>query len=596
MISPGKQMSLKVLLPWLLVGCLALALVGFLAVKMQVAYLLGLVPGALAAVILALAARGKRPLATEVYAALVKAGGEVPLLGVMTESGEVVWASRAAGQFLGRSPEELRGRRLAELRPCWAAGHLERLLAAASTGEATHEHAQPWLSATGELLWADAVAVPVPFATPAQAVLALYDDTERRRLEDSLARQTEELRQAGQELAEIRWRLQRTLAQAETVFEGTFDALIVVDPETQTPCQVNQAACDLTGYTREALTSRPFADLDPSEDLRYYRGLMGNAGHEQRTVQEMPLRRADGSLVHVTAISALTDYQGRDAVLVVLHDQEAQRACRVLEETNARLQAHAEDLAAANRRLKAAGRAQAEFLAAMSHEICTPLNAIVGFSELLEASAGESLAPPQRQYLADLRQASEHLLALVSDLLDLAQVDAGRMEVHREPLAVEPLVSGVLTVARALAEPRQVRLRAELEPGAEGVWGDERRVKQVLYNLLSNAIRYGPPGGEVVVEARREAEQVRISVRDQGPGIPAEYHERIFEEFVRLPTNEDSGGGVGLGLPLSQRLVQAMGGTLSLESEPGRGSVFSFTLPLYQPSEAKKGQAQFSEP
>ena len=139
-------------------------------------------------------------------------------------------------------------------------------------------------------------------------------------------------------------------------------------------------------------------------------------------------------------------------------------------------------------------------------------------------------------------------------------------------------------MARALAQPRHIALQVSVESPDLGAWGDERRVKQVLYNLLSNAIRYGPAETPVEVVARREDDMVRVEVRDRGPGIPLEYQELIFHEFESLPVaGRTAPQGVGLGLPLSQKLIQEMGGKLTLESETGKGSSFSFTLSLYRP-------------
>jgi signal transduction histidine kinase len=144
-----------------------------------------------------------------------------------------------------------------------------------------------------------------------------------------------------------------------------------------------------------------------------------------------------------------------------------------------------------------------------------------------------------------------------------------------------------VAVAQALAAPRRMSLAVRVESPELGAYGDERRVRQVLYNLLSNAVRYSPPGSAVTVEARREGPWARVSVRDEGPGIPEEYQERIFEEFVRLPVEGEavSPPGTGLGLAVSQRLVKAMGGSLTVASAVGEGSEFTFLLPLYEPVE-----------
>jgi PAS domain S-box-containing protein len=515
---------------------------------------------------------------------------ECPTLRVRVETGEIVAASAAAVRLLGDPPGGLLERRLEELRPSWAGAMTRELLgtgrvlgAGDRSPAAVREQAGPWLGAGGELIYADTVATPLADVAPPTTGLLLHDVTDRHRLEESLAQTTGQLHQAQTDLAEARRSLERVEIRAGALFQHTLDAVLLVETESHTIVQANPAACALTGYSLAELLWRPLADLDPSEDLRHSRGLL-HAAQADPAPMETLLRRADGSLLRAAASTVLVTHGAYQAMQIILHDLEAEHRSQGLEEVTEHLRREISELETANRRLEAANRAKAEFLAEMSHEIRTPLNAVVGFSELLEASS-EEMSSRQRQFVGDIRAAAEHLLGLMSDLLDLAGMEAGRLAVQSEPLALGPLVQGVAAVAEALAQPRHLRLTTRVDPPELGAYGDERRVRQVLYNLLSNAVRYGPPGSEVRVEARREGPWARVSVRDQGPGIPEEYQERIFEEFVRLPVEGEAASlpGTGLGLAVSQRLVKAMGGALTVASAPGQGSEFTFLLPLYEP-------------
>jgi PAS domain S-box-containing protein len=535
----------------------------------------------LAGVVLMLTARRDGQERTDWRRVLRLVGEECATLEVAAETGMVVWASPAAVRLLGEPGETPVGRPLSELRPPWAEASARRLAGAAPVFT---ERESAWLGAGGELVWADVVAVAVEEVSPAVTYLLLRDITDRRRLEESVARQTQELRQVALAQAEQQQRLARLEARAAGLFQHSLDAILLVETESHTITQANPAACELTGYPLEQLLWRPLSDLDPSEDLRYSRALLSAAAEGPAQRDPILLRRADGTVLHAEASRVMIVHGAYQVIQINLREAETGERARRLEETVAHLQQEAQALEVQSRRLEAANRAKSEFLAEMSHELRTPLNAVVGFSELLEGSP-DPLSPRQRQFVGDIRQAGEHLLSLVSDLLDLAQIEAGRLQVQAEPLALAPLVQGVVAVAQALAQPRGMRLSAQVESPALGAWGDERRVKQVLYNLLNNAVRYSPPGTEVEVEARREGAWARVSVRDQGPGIPLEFHDRIFEDFVRLRVegNDVAPPGTGLGLALSQRLVQAMGGKLTLDSAPGQGSEFTFLLPLYEP-------------
>jgi len=230
--------------------------------------------------------------------------------------------------------------------------------------------------------------------------------------------------------------------------------------------------------------------------------------------------------------------------------------------------------------LEAASRHKSEFLANMSHELRTPLNAIIGFSQVLRRRLFGEINEKQEEYLEDILSSGNHLLSLINDVLDLSKVEAGQVELEIAAFSLREALERGVVMVREPATQRGVRLTLEAAPDVDLVEGDERRLRQVVFNLLSNAVKFTPAGGSVVVATERAGEEVQVSVTDTGPGIAPEDHERIFEEFQQTDVGATQREGTGLGLALSRRLVELHGGRIWVESEPGRGSRFVFTLPL----------------
>ena len=228
--------------------------------------------------------------------------------------------------------------------------------------------------------------------------------------------------------------------------------------------------------------------------------------------------------------------------------------------------------------LEAASQHKSEFLANMSHELRTPMNAIIGFSQVLREQMFGEINAKQAEYLDDILSSGNHLLSLINDVLDLSKVEAGQIELEVSPFSLrESLQRGVVMVReRAVKDGVQVTLAT---PEIDLVEGDERRIRQVIFNLLWNAVKFTPEGGVVDVGATQVNGEVRVSVSDTGPGIPAEDLDRIFDEFQQTEAGIKQREGTGLGLALSKRLVELHGGRIWVESELGKGSIFVFTLP-----------------
>jgi signal transduction histidine kinase len=215
----------------------------------------------------------------------------------------------------------------------------------------------------------------------------------------------------------------------------------------------------------------------------------------------------------------------------------------------------------------------------MSHELRTPLNAIIGFSQVLRQRFFGDVNEKQEEYLDDILSSGNHLLALINDVLDLSKVEAGQVELEVRAFSLREALQRGVVMVRERAAKNGVGLSLELAPNVDIVQGDERRLRQVVFNLLSNAVKFTPPGGSIVIGSARVNGEVQVSVADTGPGIAQEDQERIFEEFQQTDVGMQQREGTGLGLALSRRLVELHGGRIWVESKPGSGSRFVFTLP-----------------
>jgi len=241
-------------------------------------------------------------------------------------------------------------------------------------------------------------------------------------------------------------------------------------------------------------------------------------------------------------------------------------------------------LVKANEELRKATKAKSEFLAHMSHELRTPLNAIIGFSELLIDEVPGEINEEQRQCLNDVLSGGRHLLSLISDVLDLSKIESGKIDLRLKRVAMSKVIDSLRSTMMPILARKKQSLDIEIEDGLPPVHADEAKVRQVLLNLLSNSAKFTPDGGKLRVEAVRNGNRCQVSVVDNGIGIKQKYQKRIFEAFYRVdnPLTEEK-GGTGLGLALARQIVEQHGGQIWVESEYGKGSRFTFTLPLATP-------------
>ncbi len=305
----------------------------------------------------------------------------------------------------------------------------------------------------------------------------------------------------------------------------------------------------------------------------------------------MPNRLLDpGTLaVAVAAVSLLIVGLGSVGQLVDLHltKREAQETVRLrahvaeLESMQRQLEAAHADMQVALAAAEAGSKAKTQFLAAMSHELRTPLNAVIGFSEILAAETFGPLGHERyRGYVRDIRSSGAHLLKVINDILDTSKIEAERLHLADDRVDPAAVVAAVTQMTRPLAQQGGVVLADDIEPGLPLLRADDRRMRQVLLNLLSNAVKFTPKGGTVRVSAFRRGADLAIAVADSGIGIAPHDLKRAFERFSQIDARLSRRyEGIGLGLPLSQRLMELHGGTLDLVSEPGKGTTVTVTFP-----------------
>ena len=267
----------------------------------------------------------------------------------------------------------------------------------------------------------------------------------------------------------------------------------------------------------------------------------------------------DELLLSIAANHARTAFQGAHLI------QERFRAEEALRQSN-------EELAKAS-------RLKSQFLARMSHEFRTPMNAIIGFSDLLSEEADGPLGESYSDYVRQITEGARHLLALINDVLDLSKIEAGRLELFRSHIGIADCLADVLCVVKSLPGASTLLFASRL-PRELCVYADCTRFRQIFYNLLSNAVKFTPEGGSILIEATERDDEVSISVTDTGVGIPAEEQRSIFNEFHQVSdTTRGVKEGTGLGLSITRLLVELHGGNIRVESEPGKGSRFTVTLP-----------------
>jgi PAS domain S-box-containing protein len=338
------------------------------------------------------------------------------------------------------------------------------------------------------------------------------------------------------------------------------------------------------GLTREQVEDRRLVEAFPPEisaafEPMYHAALDGRPGVTELqladhtyAVHALPLRDERGAISGgMVMIQDVTDHKRIEKTLT---EERALLAQRVAERTAA--------LSAANAELARAVRLKDEFLASMSHELRTPLNAVLGLSEALREAAYGELNEDQDRALATIVESGQHLLELINDILDLAKIGAGKLELEIEPVELAMIYQASLRLVKQTALKKRITIEAALDPAVRTLHADGRRLKQILVNLLSNAVKFTPAGGRVGLEVRGDAARhtVELTVWDTGIGIAPEQMVRLFQPFVQIDSRlARQYEGTGLGLSLVYRMVEMHGGSVAVSSQPGQGSRFTVSLP-----------------
>lgn len=366
---------------------------------------------------------------------------------------------------------------------------------------------------------------------------------------------------------------ERALGQSERRFQSIFETAPIGIAFTDLNGgfqEVNAHFCNLLGYTAEALATLRSLDLthpdDRREDVRLARRLMRGEIPFYRRLKRYV--RSDGSVVRVRSIVSLL--RGADG--------RPHRLVGIVEDITDQLRL--EELDRAREAAEAANQAKNEFLSRMSHELRTPMNAILGFTQLMQMDAGEPLPPGQRARAGQIAQAGWHLLEMINDTLDLSRIEAGSLRLEPVALELPPLLARALALVQGQATEHGLAISQRVDPSAVGLVGDPTRVTQILTNLLSNAVKYNRPGGSVGITATSpQAGWVEVAVRDTGLGLTEAQRAALFQPFNRLGRERTGLPGTGIGLVISRRLAEMMGGGLRAEAVDGPGACFVLRLP-----------------
>jgi signal transduction histidine kinase len=335
-----------------------------------------------------------------------------------------------------------------------------------------------------------------------------------------------------------------------------------------TPIRKGEGALGRMAVTGEPVQIRDI--MDEGSYQSHVREILVRTGH--RSLLAVPLLREDhllgGLVVNRKRAGAF------DADVIALLETFASQSALAIQ--NARL---FREIEIKSRQLETASRHKSEFLANMSHELRTPLNAIIGFSEVLSERLFGEMNEKQIEYVGDITESGRHLLSLINDILDLSKIEAGRMELDPTDFDVATAIDGTVSLVRERAQRRAITLRVTVDDGPTMIRADERKVRQVLLNLLSNALKFTPEGGAIDVRVTAHDDRTEIAVTDTGVGIAAKDQEAVFEEFRQVGGTAKKIEGTGLGLAISRKFVELHGGRIWVKSQLGSGSTFTFTLP-----------------
>jgi PAS domain S-box-containing protein len=504
---------------------------------------------------------------------------------ILGESLDGVITSWNAGatRIFGYAPEEAIGKPISWFAWPGEEGRIEELLQRLRLGERAEHFETIRKHKSGKKVVVSLSQSPIRDSEGTIVGIAKIarDITGRKKAEEALADSELRLRMMSEQEAHA-----RADALAERRFreliEHAPDAILQIDT-TGKIIVANSTAVSMFGYPREELLGSSVDRLVPEASRAAHPGhrkAFAAAGITRPMGQGLDLHalRKDGTEVPVEiSLSPVKTDQGiyiTAAIRDVTERKRIEAQVRLLEK------GYLQELEARKEEAERLNHLKSEFLASISHELRTPLHTIIGFSELLAEESEGLLNEEQSRFLEHIHRDSEHLLALINDLLDFSQIEAGGLNLHAEVLPLGEAISEAVNAIRPSAEAKGISMLADMDANIS-VSADQLRLRQILYNLLSNAVKFTPAGGTISVSiAPVPAEQsVRITVSDTGIGIADEERVHIFDKFYQVGVT--TGGvreGTGLGLAICKQLIEMHGGSIWVESEPGRGSRFHFTL------------------
>ncbi|UGV41790.1 PAS domain S-box protein [Methanococcoides orientis] len=361
--------------------------------------------------------------------------------------------------------------------------------------------------------------------------------------------------------------LKRSELKFKALFDNSNDPVFLYDLDGNI-FEANNKACECLGYSREVLLQKKITETYSKECVVDFQKRVLEVCQQGNCIFEMVSLRNDGSEIPVEMSSQLMEYDGNPAILSIFRD--------ITEHKNIE-----KTLLDAKTEAEAANRLKSEFLANMSHELRTPLNSVIGFSDILLENDTDLLSDIQMKYIENISKSGCHLLTLINDILDLSKIEAGKMELQHEKFRFREVLNDVEAVVSPLAEKKNICLSTSNGADDLCINADRLKLTQVLFNLVSNAIKFTQEGGSVMIRAENDADTLVIKVEDTGIGIPESAQCDLFNPFTQVESSPNRQfGGTGLGLSIAKKLIKLHGGDIWVESEPGSGSVFGFSVPL----------------
>ncbi|HSW59353.1 MAG TPA: PAS domain S-box protein [bacterium] len=476
---------------------------------------------------------------------------------MVNEKYEVISANRAALLTLGKTEDEVIGRTAIELFPKEAAIRYVKNM------EKVFETGEPFLIEE-EFLTANSHIFGTTHLNPVKnelgktiGVLGLIRDISDCRLAER--------------------KIQASETRYRRLFESAKDGILILDYETGMIVDSNPFIEKLLEYSSEELEGKELWEIGTFKDIVASKEAYSKLQTEDYVRYEnLPLKTKYGKTAEVEFVSN-----------VYLVDGDRVIQCNIRDITERK---RTEEMRKAREIAESASRAKSDFLANMSHELRTPLNAIIGFSEVIYDESFGPLNEKQKDYMNDVLVSGRHLLSLVNEILDLSKVESGKMILESTSFSLSQLLEESLVLIRETSFKHKFHISLEITDEIDEITADERKIKQVIYNLLSNAVKCTPDGGKICIKAKKNNDQIEISVSDTGIGIAKENLDKIFKRFSQIENvYTKKSKGTGLGLALSKSLVELHGGNIWVESEgKDKGSTFLFSLPVKQKTEQEK--------